>query len=326
MKHLLICLSLVLPLLPLPASDSPAPEKATVIVAVGAAGEEEYGQNFQKWAALWEKAAQAGGANVFSVGLSTNVDSSDRDRLKQLLEAEPKEGASEVWLVLLGHGTFDGKEAKFNLIGPDVSASDLDEWLRPLQRPLAIIDTSSASAPFLKKLSAAGRVIVTGTKSGYQQNYARFGQFISETIADLQSDLDKDGQTSLLEAFLMASRRVAEFYETDGRLATEHALLDDNGDGLGTQADWFRGIHAVKKPTGGAALDGLRSHQIHLIRSPQEQKMPPELRAKRDQLEVQIAKLRETKSQVAEDQYYQQLEVLLLELAHIYDEQAQSGH
>jgi len=122
----------------------------------------------------------------------------------------------------------------------------------------------------------------------------------------------------LLEAYIMASRRVGEFYETEGRLATEHALLDDNGDGLGTPADFFRGVRAVKKPAGGGAVDGLRAHQVHLLRSEQEQKMSPELRARRDELELSVARLRELKSTLSEDEYYRRLEQLMLELANVY--------
>src|SRR5207253_3682573 len=176
-------------------------------------------------------------------------------------------------------------------------ATDLAEWLKPFRRPLAVIDCASSSGPFLNKLSATNRVVVVAAKSGYEQNYARFGQYISEAIADPEADLDKDGQTSLLEAFLMASRRVADFYNAEGRLATEHALLDDNGDGLGTPADWFRGIRAMKKAKEGASADGLRAHQFHLVRSEQEQKLSSELRARRDELELAIAKLRDAKGQ-----------------------------
>jgi hypothetical protein len=199
--------------------------------------------------------------------------------------------------------------------GPDFSATELAEWLKPFKRPIAIIDCSSASAPFINKLSGTNRVVITATRSGAEINYARFGQYLAEAIADPQADLDKDGQTSLLEAFLMASRRTAEFYETESRLATEHALLDDNGDGLGTPADWFRGIRAVKRAKAGAALDGMRASQFHLIRSEQEQQLPPEIRARRDELEMQIVKLRDGKEKLNEDEYYEELEPLLVDLA-----------
>jgi hypothetical protein len=295
-------------------------ECATVIVVVGAPGEASFGKNFGQWTALWEKASRDAGAKFVAVGPPQTNAVTDLEQLQQTLASEPKELSSELWLVLIGHGTFDGKEARFNLRGPDFSAGELEEWLKPFHRPLAIINCASSSGPFLNKLSASNRVVVTATRSGYEQNYARFGQFVAEAIADPRADLDKDGQTSLLEVFLAASQRVAEFYNSEGRLATEHALLDDNGDRLGTPADWFRGIRAVKKATGGAALDGLRAHQFHLVRSEQERKLSPETRSRRDELELAIARLRDSKSQIAQDDYYQQLEKLLIDVARLYDD------
>jgi hypothetical protein len=294
-------------------------ECATVIVVVGAPGEEQFGKNFEQWTAQWEKASREAGAKFVALGSRQTNSMTDLEQLKQTLAMEPKDLSSELWLVLIGHGTFDGKEARFNLRGPDLSASELEEWLKPFRRPLAIINCASSSGPFLNKLSATNRVIVTATRSGYEQNYARFGQFVAEAITDPQADLDKDGQTSLLEGFLAASQRVDEFYDGEGRLATEHALLDDNGDRLGTPAAWFRGIRAVKKAVDGA-LDGLRAHQFHLVRSEQERKLSPDARARRDELELSIARLRESKSQMTEDDYYQQLEKLLTEVARLYDQ------
>jgi hypothetical protein len=148
-------------------------------------------------------------------------------------------------------------------------------------------------------------------------NYARFGQYMAEAIGNANADLDKDGQTSLLEAFLSASRQVAEFYATAGRIATEHALLDDNGDGLGTPADWFQGVRAVKRARDGAAADGVRARQFCLVRSREELRLPPELRARRAELEQAIAKLRDQKGKLNEDEYYRQLEPLLVEFARI---------
>ena len=170
---------------------------------------------------------------------------------------------------------------------------------------------------FMTKLSAPGHIIITATRSGYEQNYARLGQYISEAITDPTADLDKDGQVSLLEAFLMASHRVAEFYKGEARLATEHALLDDNGDGLGTPADWFRGVRAVKRAKDNATPDGWRANQFFLIRSEAERKVPPAIRAQRDELEVGVAKLREQKGKLDEEEYYRQLEKLALELARL---------
>jgi hypothetical protein len=127
----------------------------------------------------------------------------------------------------------------------------------------------------------------------------------------------KFSSAPLLEAYLMASRRVSDFYKGEGRLATEHALLDDNGDGMGTPADWFRGIRAVKTAANGAALDGMRAHQWHLVRSTADQKLTPEQRKQRDELELEIARLRQEKSTLNEDEYYRQLEALLTKLGAI---------
>ncbi len=302
------------------SADTNTDESATVLVVVGAPGEEEYGKNFAKWAGLWEEASRKGGARYLSIGLSNTNEATDLEQLKKVLATESKELTAAMWLVLIGHGTFDGKEAKFNLRGPDLSATELAEGLKPFRRPLAVVNAASCSAPFINKLSATNRVIVAATRSGYEQNYARFGRYIAEAITDPQADLDEDGQTSLLEAFLLASRRAAEFYNSEGRLATEHALLDDNGDGLGTPADWFRGSRAVKKAKEGASADGLRAHQFHLVRSEQEQKLSSEVRARRNELELAIDKLRDAKNQLNEEDYYQQLEKLLLELAKLYEQ------
>ncbi len=303
----------------LTGADTPAQENATVIIVVGAAGQEEFGKSFSDWAALWEKAGVQAGARIITIGAKAVEGASDYERLRQTLETEAKTSVNELWLVLIGHGTFDGKEAKFNLIGPDVSATELAGWLQAFHRPMAVINTSSSSSPFINKLSAEGRVVITATRSGHEQNFARFGKYLAEAVTDPQADLDKDGQTSLLEAFLFASRRMGEFYQLEGRLATEHPLVDDNGDGLGTPSDWFRGIRAVKKAKDGASLDGLRAHQFHLLRNDSERNLPSAVRAKRDELELGIGKLRESKSEMEEEAYYRRLETLLLEMAHLYE-------
>ena len=108
----------------------------------------------------------------------------DRERLRTALAEKGTAGLEPLWVVLIGHGTFDGREAKFNLRGPDVTDIELAEWLKPIRRPLAIINGASASGPFLNRLSGEGRVVVTATRSGDEQNFARFGGYIAEAIAD----------------------------------------------------------------------------------------------------------------------------------------------
>ena len=334
MNSLILLTSLLL------LSAPPAGDRPSVVIVIGAEGTPEYGREFAKWADRWADAATRGGARVTQVGRGDAGSSDDagggdggddKRRLQSLLDAESKGAKQPLWLVLIGHGTHDGREAKFNLRGPDLSDRELAEWLRDCPRPVAVINCASASAPYLNQLSAEGRVVVTATRSGHENNFARFGDYLSDAVAGPASepvtgpttgpaaDLDKDGQTSLLEAFLAASHRVAEFYKQEGRLATEHALLDDNGDGLGTPADWFRGVRATRSAKDGAAPDGARAHQWHLLPTPGERAMAPELRARRDTLEREVEALRQKKSTMAEAEYYDQLEVLLLELASVYE-------
>jgi len=294
------------------------PAGQVVVVVVGAEGEPQYGAQFAQSADLWQTACAKARARFVGIGLDPGEAVADRTRLQEVLAAEAADTARPLWLVLIGHGTYDGRTARFNLRGPDVSAQDLAEWLGPLTRPVAVINTSPSSSPFLKALSGPGRVVMTATKSGFEQSATRFGQALAAAVADPGADLDKDGQTSLLEAFLTASSRVREGYAAEGRLLTEHALVDDNGDGLGTPADWFRGIRPVQKAGDGASLDGYRAHQVHLVYSPAETRWPPDLRARRDGLELEVMRLRDIKQTLSEEAYYTRLEALLVEMARIY--------
>lgn len=296
-----------------------APPRADVIVVIGAPGTDEYGQEFTRAAEAWRVAAVQGSAETETIGGGEAGPEPDRELLRKALERHA--GATDrgaLWLVLLGHGTYDGREAKFNLRGPDVSAADLKGWLAEAERPLAIVNCASASGPFINALSGPDRVIVTATRSGNEVNFARFGDRLASAIGDPASDLDKDQQVSLLEAYLVASGRVAEFYRDEARLATEHALLDDNADQLGTPADWFVGVRATKRAKEGAELDGGRAHQLHLIPSAGERELPEAARMRRDELEAKIEALREQKVTLGEEAYYAELEKLMVELAGIY--------
>ena len=294
-------------------------EQRTLILVIGAAGEPEYGKQFSAWADLWKQAAAKGALQTTVIGEETNNPENDLPRLLAALTNEVAKPDGELWLVFIGHGTFDGRLAKFNLRGPDISADELAAVLKPCKRPLTVIDCASASGPFINALSAPGRVIITATRSGNEVNVTRFGGYLARAIADPAADLDKDGQTSLLEAYLFAARQVEQFYKEAGRLATEHALLDDNGDGLGTPADWFRGVRAVKTAADGKSVDGVRAHQLHLVRSAVEQELPPAVRARRDELEKQLSDLRSRKSSMNEDDYYSQLESILVAIAKLYE-------
>ena len=298
-----------------------SPTNVDVLVVVGAPGEDSLRQPFSDAAGDWANAAEKAKKNVRVLENSAN-DTNQLGTLRDIITSQ-NNGEQELWIVLIGHGTFDGKEAKFNLAGPDITAQEMAELLKPIQRPVVLINTASASAPFINALSAPNRVIITATRSGYEENLTRFGSYIGKAIADLTCDLDKDGQVSALEAFLMASRRVEEFYTTEKRLATEHALLDDNGDGKGTPATFYHGVRPAKKPDEAANVDGFRAHQIHFIYSEEEAKLSPEVRKRRNELELELEKVRARKQQLKEDEYLKEIEPILLQLSRLYRDAAQ---
>jgi hypothetical protein len=293
--------------------------RQSVVVVIGAPGSDEYRAQFTAWAENWRAAAEQAQADFTLIPGAEDNAVNDRERLQSLLDNHAKRADADVlWLVFIGHGTFDGTTAKFNLRGPDATVDELAAWLAPVKTPVAVIDCTSASAPLLNAAAAKNRAVIAATKNGFELNFARFGQYMSEAIADPRADLDKDDQTSLLEAYLTACRGVAEFYDGEKRLATEHALLDDNGDGLGTPADWFRGVRATQSAKDGAELDGVLAHQWHLVRSDREARMSAVVRERRDALERSIAELRAQKAALSEDAYYERLEALAVELAQLY--------
>lgn len=299
------------------AEESTKADRASMILCAGVGGTPDYTEAFSSWAAGWQKAATAAGAELVRIGFDADS-GTDLEKLGTALKTQPRSGTEPLWIVLLGHGTFDGHEAKFNLRGTDLSAGDLASLIEPFERPVIIIAAFSSSGAFLAPLSKRSRIVVTATRSGAENNFSRLGKYLSESIADPAADLDHDGQTSLLEAWLSATRKVADFYKSEGRLATEHSLLDDNGDQHGTPADWFSGLKVVKKSSEGSAPDGLRAHQIHLIPSEAERRLPPEVRAKRDTLELELADLRAKKAGMPEVEYFTQLEEILRRIAALY--------
>ncbi|MFV1996284.1 MAG: hypothetical protein ACC661_12680 [Verrucomicrobiales bacterium] len=291
-----------------------------LVVVVGAGGESEYGESFAAMEKQWRETAERAGATYHSIGVGESPGGrNDREALEGYLGEVAGRNGETLWLVLLGHGTFDGVEAKYNLRGPDLTAGDLTAWLEPKKGNLIVINTTSSSAPFLPLLAGPGRIIITATKSAHEIFYTRFGEYFVAALAAPAADIDRDGQTSLLESFLTAARQVEEEYAEKGLLATEHAILDDNGDGRGTRADWFRGVRAEKK-AGGGLPDGLRAHQVHLDPSKEERLFPPDLRRRRDAFELEVVELRYRREELGEEAYYEALENIFREIAIIYRE------
>lgn len=310
----------------LAVSTAPAPaQSADLVVVVGAPGTDEFAPPLAQAAEAWEKVGQQGEARIHVIGRDATGKDGDLRALAELIPTLAGEKAAPLWIVLLGHGTFDGRVAKFNLRDRDLEAPDLAAWLEDAQRPIAVINCSSASAPFLKALSAPGRVIITATKSGFEESYSRFGTYLATHIDSPEADRDQDGTTSLLEAFLAASTSVNEFYDQQGRIVTEEALIDDNGDGAGTPADWFRGVRAVRTAKEGATPDGQRAHQLTLVPGEEERTLTPEQRTLRNRLENELFALRQKKGSMPEEAYFRELERIVRALAEIYAPQETPG-
>lgn len=287
-----------------------------VIVVVGAEGTEEYGKKFKEQSDGWKAACEKAAVKFEIIGIAKDK-TDDARQLEERLKAEPAKTSGALWLVFIGHGTFDGREAKFNLRGNDITPAQLGGWLKPVKREVVFVDATSASAPFAKAVAGSGRICVSATKSPDEFYYARFGEHFANVIGgDLQADLDQDKQVSVLEAFLFASKKVAEFYETDGRLATEHSIIDDNGDGVGTRAEIFNGVNPGKSAD-GSKPDGDRARQISLVLSDEDAKLTDAQRARRDELERAVRAL-DAKAKTKDAAYYAEMEKLMVELARIY--------
>jgi hypothetical protein len=288
--------------------------RGDLLVIVGSPGTDEYAGLFRSWAQRWSDAGTAGHLSVTSLG--TKTDDGTLPILADNLSRLGQESSLPLWIVLIGHGTFDGKTAKFNLPGIDLDPVAFAQLLDKLKRPVAVINCTSCSGPFLSKLAKPDRIVMTATNTGNEVNFARFGGFLAESISDPAADLDKDEQVSLLEAFLRASKRTEQFYSADGRLPTEHAVLDDNGDGRAVPGDGFEGIRPVNRQDSGSLLpDGFLTHQWILVPSPAQAARSPEIVIQQNQIERKIAELRSRKHTMPPDEYYAALEPLFVEMA-----------
>ena len=289
-----------------------------ILVIVGAAGEEKYAEGFNEAAQAWVDAGEKAEAEITVIGLEHDDDTSDKNKIKNWIQNLDTETAVPAWVVYIGHGTHNQRDAFLNLTGPDLSAGDMEVWLPEMKRTFVMVHGGSAGSAFLTSLTGRNRILISATRNPDEINYARFGEYFADVISSNEGDIDQDGQTSLLEAFLTTANYVDAFYKGEARLASEHSLIDDNGDKLGTPPDWFRGTRVTKRAKGGQEPDGFRAHQIALIPSELEKLLSPEQRIDRDGLEAELELLRKRKDQLDQDEYYEALEVLLLQLSAIY--------
>jgi hypothetical protein len=279
------------------------------VTIAGLGGSPEYDTQFAKWAADLDRELKTNGpeAHVITVSGSGATRQKVQETLSSLV-AEVKPGDAFA-LLLIGHGTYDGTDYKFNLPGPDVTAGELAAWLNrlPARRQL-VVNMTSCSGGSLAALAKKDRIVITATKSGTEKNATFFARYWIDALNDPSADVDKNGTVSALEAFLYAQRKTAAYFESEKLLATEHAMISDNGS-----------ANAVRdpKPENGV---GLLAAAFPLIRpetetarsgSPEKQK----LLAKKEDLEAKIDRLKYQKAAMSEDEYKQQLTALLLELA-----------
>ena len=215
---------------------------------------------------------------------------------------------SLVLVVLIGHGTVDNQVAKFNLVGPDLSAKDYSQLLGTLPNKRTIfVDCSSSSGDFVKPLSAQNRIVITATRSGNEQNATVFADHFIAAFTDNAADADKNGRVSLLEAFNYATKLTADWYKEKNRLATEHALIDDNGDGTGHEeagngdGNLAKIIYLDSKTIEEAAGD---AELERLIKD-------------RQRLEEEVEKLKARKSEMKPEEYEAELEKVLVDLAKV---------
>ena len=302
-----------------------AAQQTHLLVVTGLGGEADYTEQFHEWATTLLDAAatryDVPAANITYLGEKPDLDPariadrSSRENVAAAVDAiaARADPGDHVVIVLFGHGSF-ADTARINLPGRDLSADDFAGLLDRLDvGHVTFVNTASASGPFVEKLSGANRVVMTATRTGGERNASVFGGFFVEAFAaeETAADQNRDERVSMLEAFEYARLKVEQSFEADGRIATEHALLDDNGDGAGSgEPDPLGGDGTVARTlffTSGAALqDGMA-----FPGDPELVALYEERRA----LEERVDELRRIRGAEPSEQYAQELERLLVDLA-----------
>ncbi len=292
------------------------PARAAVyyVTVAGLGGEPDYEQEFTSLAMDLDKLLKASGSDVHVYTL-TGKDATRAnlsDTLAQIAsEAKPDD---DFVLTLIGHGSFDGFEYKFNLPGPDISATDLAVLCDhvPAKRQL-IVNTTSASGGSVAALEKHGRAVIAATKSGTEKNATVFARYWVQALHDPEADVDKNDGITALEAFRYATSRTAEFYDAQKRLATEHAVFEDTG------------LHDAVREASTDTGEGLLLSSFTLIRLGAAQKAYADpakraLLARKEELERQIDTLKYQKAAMSQDDYKSQLTAALIELAKVQEE------
>ncbi len=296
-------------------------QETHVLVIGGLGGDAEHRERFLEWGGTFVDAATerlgVGRDHLLYLGERPDADPriddrSTRENVEKAFVGIAAKAApgDHVFVLLIGHGSYASDGSRFNLPGPDLAAEDFALMLDQLSdQRVSFANVTSASGGFIGALSRPGRAIVTATKTGMERNESIFAGYFVEAYAGDRADLDKNGRVSLSEAFDYARIEVAREYENNGLLLTEHALLDDNGDGEGS-TDLEGGLDGTLaasldlgvSPTAAAAL----STDDPVLGALYEEKAA---------LEERIEELRALRDQMEEERYETALEDLLVELA-----------
>lgn len=288
-----------------------AAQDTHLLVITGVGGDDEHTNNFHKWASsIIEAAKDKGGltdATITYLGDKPELDPknikarSTRANVEKAFAdlAAKAQPADEVVVVLIGHGSFDGKIGAFNLSGPDLNTDDYARLIGTLKsQRIVFINTASSSGAFLQPLAGPGRAIITSTKTGGEKNEPVFGQFFAEAFKDPSADTDRNGRISIAEAFEYAKSKAVATYTKAGTILTEHATLDDNREGKFASLLYLDSERARAEKTAQVADPKLRT-----------------LLQEQQQLQAQIDALKLKKDVMPEAEYDAQMEKLLTEMA-----------
>jgi hypothetical protein len=298
----------------LPTRMASAEERYALIVS-GAAGGANYAEQYAQWTESLSSTLlnrmKLDPAHV--VTLSDTADplkSATAVNVRRVLDGLRRQTTSGdlLFLVLIGHGTFDGAAAKFNLVGPDLDAADWAALLRAIPARVVAVNTASASFPFLERFAGPRRVVISSTDSAAQRFDTVFPEYFVRAFEGDEADIDKNGRISMWEAFAAASAGVRRHYQQRGQLSTERALLDDNGDGLGREA-------------AAQGADGPLASRTYLDApaagaSPTDEVLV-ELLQRRASLLAEVEELQIKKAFLAPDEYAREFERVMLELARV---------
>ena len=274
----------------------------------GLGGEPEYDARFSGWAKdldklLHEVEPHAKIKTLYGPDATrANVEAYLKELAK---EAKPDDS---VIVMMIGHGSFDEFDYKFNLPGPDLSATELAGLLDKISARELVVNMTSASGGSITALEKPKRVVITATKAGTEKNATVFPRYWIEGLRDPAADSDKNEIVTALEAFRYAEEKTAKFYETQKRLSTEHPLIEDAGKGEG-----------VKAPSAenGEGLTAGRFAVLHLGATAAQSRDPAKLALlkQKEELEAQIDDLKYRKASMSVQEYRGQLQQLLLQLA-----------